>query len=259
MELKHNTQKLPSDKISEQIIQNKPIRIIPEIESDWSISKIAEWTYPESWKNVFERSHEEFKHIDQMVGQNYFPSKKNIFRAFHLTPLHQVKVVIIGQDPYHQVKSNGYPRAQGLSFSVSRNDEIPVSLKNIYKEIKNSYPEFEEPEHGDLTSWAHQGILLLNSSLTVKPHNPGSHGVLWHGFITKVFEEIRDHVPKCIFVLWGNHAKDLISYIPDNAIILESSHPSGFSANRGFFGCGHFKKINDLLIEMGKEPIQWQL
>lgn len=244
----------------EEIKQMKQeYRIIPAIEENWSISKIAELTYPDSWKEVFEKSKYEFEHIDKMVGDHYFPSKKNLFRAFHLTPLDNVKVVIIGQDPYHQMKSNGFPRAQGLSFSVSRTDEIPVSLTNIFEEIKNSYPDFVIPHHGDLSSWARQGVLLLNSALTVKPHQPGSHGVLWHGFITRVFEAIRDNRPKCIFVLWGNNAKDLISYIPDNAVILETSHPSGFSANKGFFGCGHFKKINEILKENGQEEINWSL
>jgi uracil-DNA glycosylase len=230
--------------------------ILPIVRNDMSFLELSK-TVPSSWRTVFEEAKDEFQYLDDIIKTDVFPEKKNIFKAFELTPLEDVRVVLLGQDPYHQRKENGRPRAQGLSFSVSKDDDIPVSLRNIFQEIKNEYPDYEAPNHGDLTAWARQGVLLLNSSLTVEPGKAGSHGVIWHGLLSRVFHAIGEANRKCIYLLWGNFAKDMAEYIPETSIKLFTSHPSGFSVNRGFFGCGHFKEVNRLLQERGQEPIKW--
>lgn len=232
------------------------IEILPPVSNDMSFVQLSK-TVPSSWKQVFEDARDEFEYLDKIIKTEVFPEKKNVFKAFELTSLDNVKVVLLGQDPYHQKKKNGKPRAQGLSFSVSKDDEIPVSLQNIFKELQTEYPDYTIPKNGDLTSWARQGVLLLNSSLTVEPGNPGSHGVVWHGFLARVFQAIGEVNKNCIYLLWGNFAKDIGEYAPEFAIKLFTSHPSGFSVNKGFFGCGHFKEVNRILVEKGIEPIDW--
>jgi uracil-DNA glycosylase len=238
-------------------MSNIEFEILPSVTQEMSFLELSR-TIPSSWRATFENCKEEFVYLDKIIKGDFFPEKKKVFRAFELTPLDEVKIVIIGQDPYHQKKGNGKPRAQGLSFSVSKDDEIPVSLQNIFKEIKSEYPEYVIPDNGDITHWAKQGVLLLNSSLTVEPGKAGSHGVIWHGFLSKMLEAIgaREN-KKCIYLLWGNHAKDIGEYAPENSIKLYTSHPSGFSVTKGFFGCGHFKEANRILIEQGLEPIIW--
>jgi len=240
--------------------QNKmeePIfEILPQITNDMSFLELSQ-TVPSSWRPVFESAKEEFVYLDEIIKTEVFPEKKNIFRAFELTPLDEVRVVLLGQDPYHQRKPNGKPRAQGLSFSVSKDDEIPVSLKNIFHEIQNEYPDYNPPTHGDLSKWARQGVLLLNSSLTVQPGKAGSHGVIWHGLLSRIFNAIGEVNRKCIYLLWGNFAKDMAEYIPETSVKLFTSHPSGFSVTKGFFGCGHFKEVNRILKERGEKEIEW--
>jgi len=236
---------------------SEPIfEILPSLSNNMSFLELSKLV-PSSWRQVFSESEDEFVYLDKIIKSDVFPEKKNVFKAFELTPLDEVKVVLLGQDPYHQRKTNGRPRAQGLSFSVSKDDDIPVSLKNIFQEIKNEYPDYVVPDHGDLTKWARQGVLLLNSSLTVEPGKPGSHGVIWHGLLSRVFSAIGEVNKKCIYLLWGNFAKDMADYLPETTIKLFTSHPSGFSVNKGFFGCGHFKEVNRLLVERGEEEIEW--
>lgn len=221
-----------------------------------------------SWENVFSSAVAELKTVEKIIRAdernriNVLPLKTEIFRAFELTKLEDVKVVIMGQDPYHQMiyyENNWIPKATGLSFSVRMQDAIPSSLSNIYKELRQSLRDFVTPDHGDLTDWARQGVLLLNSSLTVREKSPDSHGVIWHGFIKRVFSAIKAANPKCIFVLWGKKAQELKKIIGDGGIILEAAHPSGFSANRGFFGCNHFNIINEKLLQLNKTPIVWNI
>jgi uracil-DNA glycosylase len=242
-------------------MDNIEFEILPPITDNMSFLELSK-TVPSSWKSTFEKCREEFVYLDKIIKGDFFPEKKKVFRAFELTPLDEVKIVIIGQDPYHQKLENGKPRAQGLSFSVSKDDEVPMSLQNIFKEIKNEYPDYVIPNNGDLTRWAKQGILLLNSSLTVEPGKAGSHGVIWHGFLSKILEAIGERNQemsnkKCIYFLWGNQAKDIGEYAPENSIKLITSHPSGFSVTKGFFGCGHFKEANRILVEQGLDPIIW--
>jgi len=207
--------------------------------------QLAKERTPCGWEEVFQRCEGILSLISTNLAQysKWYPEPENIFNAFHLTPLYKVKVVIVGQDPYPQ------GQAVGLSFSVRRGDSIPVSLANVFKEVKNNYPSILL-NHGDLTSWALQGVLLLNRCLTVSPGSPGSHsGVGWMAFVNIIVKAIIEANPRVIFILWGNDAKQLCSLLPENVKRLTAAHPSGYSANRGFFGCGHFKEVNRILTE----------
>lgn len=223
---------------------------------------------PESWEKVFEEARDEFESINEILNEQIrvygriLPDPENIFKAFELTKLPDVKVVIIGQDPYHQlIKLNGknVPRAQGLSFSVHRDDQIPSSLNNIFIELKNTVKSFRKPVHGDLSRWAKQGVLMLNMSLTVNPNMAGSHGDIWMGFIDRVIKAISKYNKNCIYVLWGREAQKLERNIGGKGIALTAAHPSGLSAHRGFFGCDHFNKINEILESLKKEEIDWNI
>jgi len=240
-----------------------------DIDQSWSIKDITDKRPPRTWENVFKESEHEFITISEILEKEentygtYFPLKKNIFAAFELTPLKLVKVVIVGQDPYHQlvtdINNNPTPRAQGLSFSVMKDDSIPSSLSNIYTELKNTYPGFVIPDHGDLTKWTAQGVLLLNTCLTVRSGKPGSHSELWLGFIKRVCKAIAKQNPTCIYLLWGQEAQKIKCMIGEKSIPLEAAHPSGRSANRGFFGCNHFNKVNEILVKQGKTAINWHI
>lgn len=245
--------------VSESTEENKrniiELNIIPEI--DHRLNK----TYPDGWEEVFKSAAPELETVANILSSEkmYYPLPKDLFRAFHLTPLQNVRVVIIGQDPYPQTLANGLPRAVGMSFSVRQNDSIPSSLKNIYRELTNSIKGLKMPNHGDLTEWAIKGVLLLNMCLTVRPGEVGSHGQIWMGFINKVLKAIVNKRPNTIFLLWGKEAQIIRQLIGERCTILESSHPSGLSANRGFMGCNHFVTVNKILISKGEPPINWAI
>lgn len=183
-----------------------------------------------------------------------FPPSNLIFNAFNLTPFDKVKVVILGQDPYH-----GDNQAMGLSFSVPKGVKIPPSLINIYREIYDDLG-ISEPNSGDLTYWAKQGVLLLNASLSVEKGKPNSHKDFgWHLFSDAVIKKISDEKNGVIFLLWGNFAKNKANLIDQNKhFILTAPHPSPL-ARGGFFGCKHFSKTNEILKKLGKSPIDWDL
>lgn len=238
------------------------------VDQTWSIERIATEAPPTTWEAVFEDAKYELRDVSQILDEqeincgNYYPLKKDIFAAFHYTPLNNVKVVILGQDPYHQsvfIDGQSLPRAVGMSFSVRQEDVIPSSLKNIYTELSNSVRGFKIPDHGDLREWARQGVLLLNSCLTVRPGAPGSHGDIWLGFINKIFRAIAAVNPNCIFLLWGREAQKVESMLGERSVIFKAAHPSGLSARRGFFGCNHFNLVNDVLIKQGKIGINWRI
>lgn len=211
-----------------------------------------------SWDRVFEETELERANIMKVLSKEvYFPAEENIYNALYKTPLYRVRVVIIGQDPYHDVLPDGTPQAQGLAFSVPKHAPIPPSLVNIFKEIQHCYPDYVMPPHGDLTSWTKQGVLLLNSCLTVRPHEPGSHSKyrgFWLPFITRVLAAITEVNPTCIYLLWGREAQKIRPYIGPRSIVFEAAHPSPLSASRGFFGCRHFLQVNEVLAD---DPIQW--
>jgi uracil-DNA glycosylase len=238
------------------------------IDQTWDIYRIATQAPPSTWEAVFEDAKNELIDISRKLDEYerdqgpFYPNKEDIFAAFNYTPLSKVKVVILGQDPYHQtvhLYGKPMPRAMGLSFSVRLGDEVPSSLKNIYTELETTVRGFRRPDHGDLRDWARQGILMLNSCLTVQPSKAGSHGELWMGFITKVFKAISIANPQCIYVLWGRQAQSMRSMIGEKSIVYEAAHPSGLSAKKGFFECDHFNKINKTLIQQGKVSISWHL
>lgn len=215
----------------------------------------------ESWKKVLSEEFEKpyFRELSQFVrneilaGQTIYPHPKNIFAALDTTPFNKVKVIILGQDPYH-----GPGQAHGLSFSVMEWVRNPPSLMNIFKEIQWDLG-IPSPKNGDLTRWAEQGVLLLNTTLTVRAGQPMSHaGKGWEDFTDAIIKTLSEKRDFLIFLLWWSHAQKKKSLINTaKHIILEAPHPSPLSAHRGFLGCGHFSKTNALLREHGMSEIQW--
>lgn len=213
-----------------------------------------------SWLEALksEFSQEYFKKLREFVRQEYlstqvFPPPKQIFRAFDACPLPKVKVVILGQDPYH-----GEGQANGLCFSVASDTTLPPSLINIYKEIATDLG-VKAPISGNLEPWARQGVLLLNATLTVRAHQAGSHqGKGWEEFTDKVIALLNHKRENIVFMLWGAYAQKKGAYIDrERHLVLEAPHPSPLSAHRGFFGCKHFSQANEYLWMNGLEPIAW--
>lgn len=184
-----------------------------------------------------------------------FPPNSQIFSAFNLTPLNKVKLVIIGQDPYH-----GPGQAHGLCFSVQPGVKIPPSLLNIYKELKTDV-DFQIPKHGNLEYWAEQGVFLINATLTVRAHSAGSHqNKGWEIFTDTVIQKLNDKCNNLVFLLWGRYAQAKETVIDKSKhLVLRAAHPSPLSAYNGFFGCKHFSKSNDYLRKHGKKIIDWQI
>jgi len=221
---------------------------------------MADVRIAEDWKTVLR---EEFTkpYFDELVefvkgeyaSTTVFPAGRNIFRAFDKCPLDKLKVVIIGQDPYH-----GEGQANGLCFSVSEGVPFPPSLQNILKEVHDDTGA-EMPSSGELDRWAEQGVLLLNAVLTVRAHEAASHaGKGWERFTDAVVRAIAERKEGVVYMLWGNYAQKKGAIAdPERNLILRAVHPSPLSAYRGFFGCRHFSMANDYLRSQGKEPINW--
>lgn len=190
---------------------------------------------------------------EEYATKTIYPDMYNIFNSMKNTSFKDVKVVILGQDPYHEKG-----QAMGLSFSVPKGEKIPPSLVNIYKEIESETGD-KMPPHGDLTGWAKQGVLLLNTVLTVREHFANSHkGKGWEEFTDAIIKKISKSCDGVVFLLWGANARSKKALIDkDKHLILETVHPSPLSAYNGFFGCGHFIKANEYLIGKGKKPINW--
>lgn len=218
---------------------------------------------PLTWKHYIAQlyKHKSFRSMSEFLKKEYkndcciYPNKKDIFKALELTTPKKVKVVILGQDPYINAG-----QANGLAFSVAKHIPLPPSLKNIFFELKKDITT-TVLKHGDLTSWAQQGILLLNTVLTVRDKQSASHrNQGWEEFTQGVIQRLNQDLNNIIFVLWGNDAKKLKKVINlKKNFVLEAAHPSPLSAYRGFFGCRHFSQINQLLLNMNKQPINWQL
>jgi len=217
-----------------------------------------------SWKEVLKNEFTKtyflevvtFLKMEKNAGKIIYPPGPLIFNAFTQTPFHKVKLVIIGQDPYHNPG-----QAHGLSFSVPSGVKPPPSLMNIYKEINASVGIAMPAEFGNLTKWAEQGVLLLNAMLTVRANEPGSHSKIgWMNFTDAVIKKISDEKSGIIFLLWGKFAQEKQVLIDETKHhVLKAAHPSPFSAYQGFFGCNHFVKTNQLLTEKGMQPIDWKL
>lgn len=194
--------------------------------------------------------------LDELYkGKEVYPPREQIFRAVELCPIEKTKVVIIGQDPYH-----GPGQANGLAFSVNRGIKLPPSLRNIYEELVEDV-DVSYPQHGDLTAWAKQGVLLLNTVLTVERDRPLSHSqVGWQNFTTGLIRDLNDYQVDVCYILWGIKAQEFRSLIsPITNHIISSAHPSPFSAHRGFFGSRPFSKANKYLIECGDDPVDWSI
>jgi uracil-DNA glycosylase len=198
----------------------------------------------------------QFLEQEEAQGTIVYPKLSDVFNAFNFTPFNVVKVVILGQDPYH-----GANQAHGLCFSVQKGVAVPPSLKNIYKELQADIPGFIIPAHGDLSSWAKQGVLLLNTTLTVRAGEPGSHQKMgWEQFTDQAIRALSEQREGLVFMLWGRHAQAKASLIdPTKHVVLTAAHPSPFSAYNGFFGCTHFSKANAYLLSKGENPIVWQI
>lgn len=218
------------------------------INNDWLEALRGEFKKP-YYKSLFERVKSEYS------SRQIFPPADDIFNAFHLTPLSQVKVVILGQDPYHNVG-----QAHGLCFSVRKGVDVPPSLVNIYKELHDDLG-CEIPNHGCLTKWAKQGVLMLNTVLTVRAHEANSHrGIGWEEFTDAAIGALNSQNRPIVFILWGSPAQKKARMLNNpNHLILKAPHPSPLSAYRGFFGSKPFSQANEFLKEHGLEPIDWQI
>ena len=215
-----------------------------------------------SWANALkgEFSKDYYKKLFQTVGAEYkthtiYPPADDIFNAFHFTPLEQVKVVILGQDPYHEPG-----QAHGLCFSVKPEVSIPPSLVNIYQELHEDLGCYI-PNNGYLTKWAEQGVLLLNTVLTVQAHKANSHkDIGWEEFTDAAIRILNEQDRPIVYLLWGRNAQNKKWMLTNpKHLVLEAPHPSPFSASRGFFGCRHFSRTNEFLKEHGIEPVDWQI
>lgn len=220
-----------------------------KIEASWK-----EVLKDEFSKDYFQQAAAHIK-MEKSAGKVIYPPGKFIFHAFEATPFDNVKVVLLGQDPYH-----GPGQAHGLAFSVQPGVKPPPSLVNIFKEL-NTDLGMPIPNHGYLESWAKQGVFLLNASLTVRAGEPLSHSKIgWHEFTDSVIQKISDKKKNVVFLLWGRSAHDKQSLIDETRHhVLKAAHPSPFSADKGFFGCRHFSKTNDYLVKNGIDPIDWKL
>ncbi len=215
----------------------------------------------QSWKEKLQGEFEQeyFTELTKFVKEAYtkgtvYPAPKNIFRAFDLCPFERVKVVILGQDPYH-----GERQANGLAFAVNEKEVVPPSLRNIFKEIASDLDKPLVHTDGDLSRWAKQGVLLLNATLTVRAHVAGSHQEKgWEQFTNAVIRALSEEREYLVFMLWGNYAKAKGAHIDRTKhLVLLAPHPSPLSAHAGFFGCKHFSKANDYLIAHHETPIDW--
>lgn len=216
------------------------------------------------WKKVLQEEFDRpyfqemagFLKMEKLAGKTIYPPGSLIFNAFSLTPFEQVKVVILGQDPYH-----GAGQAHGLSFSVPSGIKAPPSLMNILKELYQDLGVIAPPGKGDLSGWARQGVLLLNASLTVRAAEPMSHSRIgWAVFTDMVIRKISDLKSNIVFLLWGKFAHEKQALIDETRhLVLKAAHPSPYSAHAGFFGCRHFSKTNEYLVQHGKDPVDWSI
>lgn len=219
-------------------------------------------TITSDWKELLEPEFDKpyFKELRRKVNNEYelypcYPAPENIYRALNETPYEKTKCVLIGQDPYH-----GPGQAIGLSFAVRKGISLPPSLKNIYKELEDDLG-IKPPSHGDLTKWAKEGVLLLNAVLTVREKSPNSHrGFGWEQFTDRIIELLNEKQEPVVFLLWGRNAQEKARLVTNkHHLIIQSAHPSPFSANRGFFGSRPFSRVNAFLKANGLEEIDWRI
>lgn len=220
-----------------------------QIESSWKM------VLKEEFKKAYFLETVTFLRMEKATGKTIYPPGSLFFNAFNTTPFEAVKVVLIGQDPYH-----GPGQAHGLCFSVPDNITPPPSLVNIFKELQTD-TGVPSPRSGNLTRWAQQGVLLLNASLSVRANEPMSHSKMgWAQFTDTVITKISDLKKNIVFLLWGKFAQEKQGLIDETKhLVLKAAHPSPYSANNGFLGCRHFSKVNDYLVKSGIDPVDWSL
>jgi len=263
--LQQNTIVKNDDSNKKDVVSKSPIFTIVNKRKPTSLVDYAVNYPPIYWKELFNYALADIQHVEYNFQRwnitKYYPPTEEVFNAYEKTPLMNTNVVIFGQDPYH-----GPGQANGLAFSVHRGIPIPPSLMNIYKELKREYgDEFVIPSHGDLTYWALQGVLLLNTTLTVSPGQPNSHAGFWMGFIDKTIEYILRTNPQCVFMLWGGEARKLLPKLGELSYKLISSHPSPLGVSKGSKDCkafnqsDHFILANEFLQTIGKSPIDWRV
>lgn len=232
------------DAPKEEIVLDSKIKKLENfIRNDWAVHLNGEFKL------------DYFRKIEGVLSSSeFYPSIESVFCSINGCAISDVKVVILGQDPYHN-----QGQAMGLAFSVPKICKIPPSLKNIFKELKTDIQNFRIPQHGDLTKWTEQGVLLLNDTLTVKPNQPSSHSKIgWKIFTDKILKIINENNQNVVFMLWGNHARQKAKLIDKSKhLILESGHPSPLSVKK-FFGCKHFSMANEYLKQHCKEIINWE-
>ena len=215
---------------------------------DWS-----DYLYQEKEKDYFRSL---YTFLNNRINKDIYPPRGSWFKAFEYSSFASTKVIILGQDPYH-----GEGQAEGLSFSVPKGITIPPSLRNIYKELEEDDVDFTNPDHGNLISWAQQGVLLINSVLTVEKNTPAAHANQgWELFTDQVINLLNDNKDHLVFILWGAYANKKYKLIDTNKhLILSAPHPSPFSAHKGFFGCKHFSKTNHYLESSKQQAIDWSI
>jgi uracil-DNA glycosylase len=243
------------------------LNILPTVDKTWTIEQLSQECVPISWKPVFDVAQPELKHISKKLDKDkcygdYLPRKEHIFNAFFHCPMDTVKVIILNREPYNTL-INQYgctvPKDIGLAYSIRKTDVLTKVLVNIYKELKNEYHDFITPKHGDLTRWCQQGVMLLNVSLTTSTHQSHTYSEMWHGFLTKMFDQLVKVNPNTIVVMWGK-SQCLANMLPNSFIQLTAGDPMNVRESPGsFIGCNHFKLINEQLIKLGKTPIDWQI
>lgn len=241
------------------IVENIPRKLIG-VET-MNLFQILEYYPPQGWEEPIKNKEGHLREVAlRLEQQPFLPEKGNVFRIFYSLRPEQIKVVILGQDPYPTMEQNGTIHANGFSFSVDRGVRIPPSLKNVFTEIKEEYNDFITPNYGDLTVWVKQGVFLFNSCLTVQPGRAGSHQEIWSSFTEEVLKYIKKINPNVIFVGWGVKATSMLECVK-GSYILTAGHPSSLNVSRinKFAGCGHFRILNQRLLELGQNMINWQI
>jgi len=240
-----------------------------DIKQDMKLTTIVVERCPMGWEDMFRQAWPELVTIEKFLEREeaefgmYYPLKKDLFKAFELCPLWKTKVVIFGQDPYHSVDHDGLPTAQGLSFSVRRGADISRrSIKNVFRRMTETVDGFTMPSHGDVSSWAKQGVLMLNITLTVRPGKANSHKDRWMPFINRVIKTLVSYNRNIIYMLWGGEAQKMERHIGARGHVLKVGHPSGLSYKRGrepFCKMDHFNQVNQILREQDQSPIDWRI
>lgn len=241
---------------------------IHKIDESWTIEELVEkYPFSSDWRAFFDENidaiitlSEAIDKAEKQYGYKSYPRRCEMFSIFTVIDSpKKIKVVLIGQDPYPSMLNTGEPRAVGMSFSARRYDVVPNSLINVYKELARCYPDFVKPNHGDLSSWAHQGVFLLNKALTVRPDKPNEHIKLWASFLVQLVKYIIRMNPKVCFMLWGKEAQKLESEL-DKIKVFTAAHPSGMNTSSiKFEGCNNFLMVNDYLQSIGQNIIRWNV